>query len=85
LVLGLAGVALVVARRLTLGLGTWAFVGLLGITFGTLYQKKFCAEMESRTGSAVQFLVAAILLAPLALLFDDGVIDWTPTFIASLA
>ena len=90
LALGLAGVALVVARRLSLGLGSvegmaWAFVGLLGITFGTLYQKKFCAQMDPRSGSAVQFLVAALLLAPLALLFEEGVIHWTPAFIASLA
>lgn len=90
LVLGLAGVALVVARRLSLGLGSgegmiWAFVGLLGITFGTLYQKKYCADMDPRTGSAVQFLTAALLLTPLALLFEEGVIHWTPAFIASLA
>jgi len=90
LALGLAGVALVVARRLSLGLGSvegmaWAFVGLIGITFGTLYQKRFCATMDPRTGSAVQFLVAAVLLTPLALIFEDGVIDWTPAFVASLA
>ncbi len=24
-------------------------VGLLGITFGTLYQKKFCAQMDPRS------------------------------------
>ena len=55
LVLGFSGVALVVARKLALGLGTvegmiWAFVGLLGITAGTLYQKKYCADMDPRTG-----------------------------------
>lgn len=90
LALGIAGVALVVARRLTLGFGTsegitWAFVGLLGITFGTLYQKKFCAQMDPRTGSAVQFFVAALLITPLALIFEGGVIHWTPAFVASLA
>jgi len=90
LALGLAGVALVVARRLSLGLGSaegmaWAVVGLIGITFGTLYQKKFCAGMDPRTGSAVQFLTAAVLLTPLALAFEDGVIHWTPEFVASLA
>jgi drug/metabolite transporter (DMT)-like permease len=63
LVLGLAGVALVVNQKLALGLGTvegmaWAFMGLLGITFGTLYQKKFCAHMDPRSGSAIQFMVA---------------------------
>ncbi len=88
--LGITGVALVVARRLALDLGSfegmiWAFIGLLGITFGTLYQKKFCAQMDSRSGPAVQFFVAALLLTPLSLLFEDGVINWTPAFIASLA
>ncbi len=90
LALGLAGVGLVVARRLSLGLGSgegmaWAFVGLLGVTFGTLYQKKYCSQMDPRTGPAVQFLVAAMLITPLALLLEEGVIHWTPTFIASLA
>ena len=90
LVLGLAGVALVVAQKLTLGLGTadgmaWAFVGLFGITCGTLYQKKFCAHMDSRTGATIQFIVATALVTPLALIFEDGVIHWTPTLIASLA
>ena len=59
LILAFAGVALVVARKLALGLGTtegmaWAFVGLLGITFDTIYQKKFCAEMDPHSGSAIQ-------------------------------
>ena len=90
LVLGVAGVALVVARKLALDPGTaegmaWAFVGLLGITFGTLYQKKFCAQMDPRSGSALQFLVATLLVVPLALIFEDGVIHWTPAFLGSLA
>ncbi len=89
LLLGFAGVGLVVAHKLALGLGSvegmvWAFVGLLGITFGTLYQKKFCADMDPRTGSAIQFLVATILISPLALLFEDLRINWTPAFIGAL-
>jgi len=88
--LGITGVALVVAHRLALGVGSaegmvFAFMGLLGITFGTLYQKKYCAQMDPRSGSAVQFLVTALLLTPLSLLFEDGVINWSPAFIASLA
>ena len=90
LVLGLVGVALVVAHKLALGLGAvegmvWAFVGLFGITFGTLYQKKFCAAMDPRSGTAIQFMVATVLVTPLALIFEDGVIHWTPAFMASLA
>ncbi|MGI9523221.1 MAG: DMT family transporter [Hyphomicrobiaceae bacterium] len=90
LILGFAGVAMVVARKLALGLGTtegmaWAFVGLLGITFGTLYQKKYCAKMDPRSGSAIQFLVATILICPLALIFEEGIINWTPAFLGALA
>ncbi len=67
---GFSGVALVVARKLALGLRTvegmvWAFVGLIGITCGTIYQKKYCAEMDQRPGSTVQFFVAALLVSPL--------------------
>ena len=64
---------------------TWAFVGLFGITFGTLYQKKFCSDMDPRTGPAVQFIVAAMLLTPLALIFEEGIIHWTPQFLVALA
>jgi len=90
LALGLTGVGLVVSHKLAAGLGSaegvaWAFMGLLGITFGTLYQKKFCPTMDPRSGTAIQFLVAAVLLTPVGWLFEDGTINWTPAFIASLA
>ena len=90
LALGTVGVALVVAHKLALGLGTvagmtWAFIGLLGIIFGMLYQKKYCADMDPRSGSAIQFLVATVLITPVALVFEDNVIHWTPAFFASLA
>jgi drug/metabolite transporter (DMT)-like permease len=90
LLLGFTGVALVVARKLSLGLGSaegmaWAFVALIGITAGTLYQKKYCANMDPRSGSTIQFLVATILISPLSWIFEDGVIHWTPAFFASLA
>lgn len=90
LTLGIIGVALMVVHKLALGFGTitgmiWALIGLLGITFGTLYQKKYCADMDLRSGSAVQFLVATVLITPAALVFEDNVIDWTPAFFASLA
>ena len=89
LILGFAGVGLVVAHKLALGLGTvegmvWAFVGLIGITLGTIYQKKYCADMDPRTGPTIQFLVATILVLPLALMFEDGRINWTPAFIGAL-
>tara|TARA_E500000331_G_scaffold7281_1_gene7086 strand:- start:205 stop:939 length:735 start_codon:yes stop_codon:yes gene_type:complete len=90
LILGFAGVALVVARKRALGLGTteglaWAFVGLLGITFSTIYQRKFCAELDPRSGSAIQFFLAALLISPLMLIFETGMVHWTPAFVVALA
>ena len=41
--------------------------------------------MDPRSGAALQFLTATLLVVPLALLFEDGVIHWTPAFVASLA
>lgn len=87
--LGLLGVALVLARKLGQGpgdaLGSLACVAaLLGITAGTLYQKRFCAGMDLRTGGAVQFAAAALATAPLALLFEDTRIDWSGEFVFAL-
>ena len=41
--------------------------------------------MDPRSGTAIQFMVATVLVTPLALIFEDGVIHWTPAFMASLA
>lgn len=89
LLLGTVGVVLVVANKLALGHGTlagmgWSLMALLGITFGTLYQKKFCPHMDPRSGTCVQFLVAAALLYPLSLLFEAGEVEWTLEFLTAL-
>ncbi|MSP82515.1 MAG: DMT family transporter [Alphaproteobacteria bacterium] len=80
--LGALGVVLVVWNKLELGLGTpagmaWSFVSLAGITVGTLYQKRYCAAMDPRTGGLIQFTVTAIVIGALALVFEDGRIAWT--------
>ncbi len=90
LALGFLGVVLVVERKLEAGLGTpagiaFSFLSLAGITVGTLYQKRFCPGMDPRSGGLVQFVTAAALLIPLALLFEDGRIAWTLEFVAALA
>ena len=68
LVLGLAGLALVVWRKLGHRRGdagnlALAIVALLGITIGTLYQKRFVAPCDVRTASAVQLLAALVVSA----------------------
>ncbi|MBM3570362.1 MAG: DMT family transporter [Alphaproteobacteria bacterium] len=85
LVLGFGGVALVVWNKLGLGLGTPFAMGLsglalLGMTAGTIHQKKFCAGMDIRSGGAIQFVAAAAMMTLLASIFETGVVDPTPQF-----
>lgn len=89
LALGFIGVALVVERKLELGLGTPAgiaicFVSLAGITIGTLYQKRFCPTMDPRTGGLVQFATATAMLLPCAMVFEEARIVWSLEFVAAL-
>lgn len=83
---GTVGVALVVWHKLgagSAGLGAYAaaVVALAGITLGTLYQKKFCAGMDLRTGGCVQLTVATLVALPLALVVEDFDVQWTPTLL----
>jgi drug/metabolite transporter (DMT)-like permease len=87
--LGLLGVALVLGRKLGHGpgdtLGSLAcVVALFGITAGTLYQKRYCAVMDLRTGGAIQFTAAGLIIAPLALLFEGGRVAWSGEFVFAL-
>jgi len=68
LLLGIAGVALVVADRID-GATAWPawlalLAGLAGIAFGTLYQKRHASDVDLRTGLAVQNLAATAVLLP---------------------
>lgn len=89
LALGLAGLLLVVWRKLGLGevhAGglTLALLALLSITAGTLYQKRFVARCDVRTAGAVQLAAALAVSAPLALL-ERGGMDWQPELVAAMA
>jgi len=88
LALGFVGVGLVVSGRFgEAALGPMlvpALVALLGITAGTLYQKRFCAQFDLRTGSVIQFVPTAILTAMAVALFEEFRIEWTPDFIFAL-
>ena len=88
LALGFVGVGLVVSGRFgEAALGPMlvpAVVALLGITAGTLYQKRFCAQFDLRTGSVIQFVPTAILTAMAVALFEEFRIEWTPDFIFAL-
>ena len=77
LLLGFCGVALVVIDKLAWRSGDIAgvassFVALVGITVGTLYQKRHSTGMNLITGSCVQFAAAGLAFLPLALIFETG-------------
>ncbi len=89
LLAGVVGVALVVGDDLGPGGGSGAgvvacIISLLGITLGTLYQKRHAHGMDLRSGSAIQFAAAALPMAALSLIFEDGRIEWTGEFIFAL-
>jgi drug/metabolite transporter (DMT)-like permease len=88
LALGFVGVGMVVSGKFgDAPLGPMlipALVALLGITAGTLYQKRYCAKLDLRTGSVIQFVPTAVLTAIAVALFEDYKIEWTGEFVFAL-
>ena len=89
LLLGLIGLTLVVWRKLGGGEVTaWnlslAVFALVGITVGTLYQKRFVAPCDVRSASAVQLLAAFVVTAPLAALETEPIV-WHAHMIGAMA
>lgn len=90
LVLGFGGVALVVWNKMGVsgisGAGlAFSLLALVGITLGTLYQKRFCAELDLWSGSVIQFVAAALALLPFALAFETMRVEWSGQFVFALA
>ncbi len=86
---GFAGVALVVGEKIgfvqiPLSSYVLAFAALLSITFGTLYQKKYCPVFDLRAGSCIQFGASAILCFACMFLFESGEMTWNPPVIFAL-
>ncbi|HEV8500178.1 MAG TPA: DMT family transporter [Casimicrobiaceae bacterium] len=87
LAIGLAGVALVVHHRIGADSVTSVvalLIALLAISIGTLYQKRYCADVDLRTGAVVQFTTSAALMVPLALVAEPAHIEWTGSFVFAL-
>jgi len=91
LLLGLAGVALVVYAKLGLAGMSPAALGLclfalLSITAGTMYQRRFCPRFDLRSGTVIQFGATVLALIPLALWLEDldpalSSITWSGDFV----
>jgi drug/metabolite transporter (DMT)-like permease len=94
LMFGIAGVALVVAAKMSLvGLGWPALAlcvgALCSITAGTLFQKKYCPQFDLRVGTVIQFAASAVVVLPFAVAFEGftpelAAVEWTPSFVGAL-
>lgn len=89
---GFLGAGLVLAPKLGAGADAIPPAALavclgstLAITFGTLWQKRTSAAVDLRTNAAVQFLGAALMTLPLALLLEEGRFDASLPALAGLA
>jgi len=90
LAFGLLGVFLVLHDRNIVLAGSilgWAacFLSLIGITVGTLYQKRYCGRIDWRTGLFVQYVGAGVLFALGAIVFETHKIHWTGELIFAMA
>jgi drug/metabolite transporter (DMT)-like permease len=90
LALGLVGVLVVLHDRSLVMSGSllgWiaSLVSLIGISFGTLYQKRFGGGIDWRTGNLAQYAGATVPFVAAAFAFETRVIQWTGELVFALA
>src|SRR6185436_18656825 len=89
LLLGLAGVVLILHNRPMGGEAGWGWfasaVSLVSITLGTLYQRRYCNGIDWRSGNLVQYVAVTVFFTIGAFLFEARVVHWTTEFILALA
>jgi drug/metabolite transporter (DMT)-like permease len=90
LALGFVGVYLVLRDKTVAGEATplaWAAVtiGLVGITVGTVYQKRFGGSIDWRPALLIQYAAAAVWFGAGAFAFETRVVHWSPEFVFALS
>jgi drug/metabolite transporter (DMT)-like permease len=91
LVLGFLGIGLVLWNKLSLDIGqlegvAWNLVGLVGITVATLYQKKYCSQMDWRSGGVIQYGAASVVAYAMTLIMgESGTIVWSRDIVIAYA
>ncbi len=92
LLIGFVGVALVIAQRFD-GASFEGFDGvavgfviasLLGISLGTLYQKRHCPHYDLVAGAIVQYSASAVLLGLAAVATEEMRAEWTGELIFAM-
>lgn len=97
-VMGFAGVVLVLSENLEgaevvggfafAGFDAWAValgaLALVGITAGTLYQKRYCTRLDQRSSTVIQYAAATAATGVLAMASETMRVDWTFEFVFAL-
>jgi drug/metabolite transporter (DMT)-like permease len=89
LLLGFVGVALVVSGKLHMNTAdikplSMAILALISITLGTLYQKRYCQNLNLLSGTVIQYATCMLLYSMLAPAFETMKVQWTGQFIFAL-
>lgn len=87
--LGFLGVVLVVSAKTGSEVASLAGIAccvaaLAGITAGTLYQKRFCTDLDIRTSGVIQFAATGVAFWLGALAIETRVVVWSGQFIFAL-
>lgn len=90
LALGFLGVGLVMADRLGFGNADAAGIALcvmatVAMALGSMYQKRYCAAVDLRSGAVIQYVAAGLPMLVLAPATETMAIDWTPAFLLCMA
>lgn len=88
--LGFAGVGLIVWHKIdtsAVSAGSLIAVlsGLVALTAGTLYQRKFCPTVDLRSGALIQFAASLVVLSPLAIVFEGAAVRWSWQLLGAIA
>jgi drug/metabolite transporter (DMT)-like permease len=88
LALGFIGTVMVVAHKtgsgLTLAMTVPAIAALVGITVGTMWQKRHCPSFDLRTSTVVQYATSLLITAVLAFTTETMHVEWTGQFVFAL-
>jgi drug/metabolite transporter (DMT)-like permease len=93
LLMGLVGVGLVLFEKLggagqlpefSLWTLCWAFIALVGISFGTVYQKRFGNGIDLIPGTFIQYCAATLFFGLGTFLFESQVVQWNIQLILAM-
>ena len=90
LALGMAGAGIVINARGAIAVQNsfglmCTVIGLLGITAGTLWEKRFGVSHHPVAANLIQYAVGAVVTVPLAYATEGMVIRWDGEFVAVMA